>query len=144
MDAAPTDLGSHGNGGNEGNGVDERQPSEEARGSCGRDKGKGKMTEAQEAQEAAEEEVQKEREHKALEQRREEMMGWVAADLAAENKKIRDTQTAAASLAQTLSEMQELDATHPRFAQAGGRVPPVADRFGSGQRPGQAGVRGPE
>jgi hypothetical protein len=38
-----------------------------------------------EAQEAAEERKREEREHKALEQRREEVMSWLAAALAAEN-----------------------------------------------------------
>jgi hypothetical protein len=49
MDAAPTNLGSHACGGNRDQGGDERRPSEEgAGGSGGKDKGKGKMMEAQE------------------------------------------------------------------------------------------------
>jgi hypothetical protein len=114
MDAAATNLGSHGNDGNGGNGGDERRPGEEGAGGGGRkDKGKGKMTKAQEEEEELENE---ERERKALEQRREEVMSRVAANLAAEKEKIRSAEVLAAELAQALSEMEALDAAHPRFA----------------------------
>jgi hypothetical protein len=65
-----------------------------------------------EAQEETEERKREERECKTLEQRREEMMSRVAA----ENERIRESQTVAAGLAQALSEIEELDAAHPRFA----------------------------
>jgi hypothetical protein len=113
MDAAPANLGSNANNAGNGNGGDERRPGEEgAGGSGGKDKGKGKMTEAQEEDEERERE---ERARKALEQRREEVMSRLAADLAAEQENIRDPQMAAASLVQTLSELQELDAADPQF-----------------------------
>jgi hypothetical protein len=60
----------------------------------------GKMTEAQEE---AKEYEQKEQDRKALEQCCEEVMSWVAANLAAEKEKIRDTEVVAAGLAQVLS-----------------------------------------
>jgi seryl-tRNA synthetase len=108
------DLGSNANNTGEGNGGDERRPSEEgAGGSRGKDKGKGKMTEAQEEDEERECE---ERARKVLEQRREEIMSQVASALAAENKTVRNAQAAIANLTQALSEMQQLDAAHPRFA----------------------------
>ncbi|KAJ7802977.1 hypothetical protein B0H13DRAFT_2389286 [Mycena leptocephala] len=89
MDAAPANLGSNTNNAGEGNGGDERQPSEEgAGGSRGKDKGKGKMMEAQEEDEERERE---ERERKALEQRREEVMSQVEAALAAETETVRNT-----------------------------------------------------
>jgi hypothetical protein len=114
MDAAPANLGSNANNAGEGNGGDERRPSEEgAGGSRGKDKGKGKMTEAQEEEEERERE---ERACKALEQRCEEVMSQVAANLTAEKEKIRSAEVLAAELAQALSEMEALDATHPRFA----------------------------
>jgi hypothetical protein len=85
MDAAATNLGTLRNGGHNGNGGDERRPSEEgARGSGGKDKGKGKMTEAQEE---AKEHEQKEQDRKALEQHHEEAMSQVTADLVAKNEK---------------------------------------------------------
>jgi hypothetical protein len=109
-----TNLGSHGNNDNRGDGGDERQPGDEGTGGSGRkDKGKGKMMEVQEV---AEEHEREEREHKALEQCWEEVMGWVAAALAAENERVRDTQPAIANLTQALSEMEELDTAHPHFA----------------------------
>jgi hypothetical protein len=114
MDAAPTNLGTNANNAGDGNGGDERRPGEEGAGGSGRkDKGKGKMTEAQEEEEERENE---ERERKALEQRREEVMSRVAANLAAEKEKIRSAEVLAAELAQALSEMEALDAAHPRFA----------------------------
>jgi hypothetical protein len=114
MDAAPANLGSNAYNAGEGNGGDERRPSEEgARGSGGKDKGKGKMTEAQEEDEERERE---ERERKALEQRCEEVMSRVEAALAAETETVRNSQAAIANLTQALSEMRELDAAHLRFA----------------------------
>jgi hypothetical protein len=71
------------------------------------------MTQAQEEDEERERE---ERERKALEQRREEVMSWVEAALAAETETVRNSQAAIANLTQALSEMRELDAAHPRFA----------------------------
>jgi hypothetical protein len=70
------------------------------------------MTEVQEEAEECEHEEQA---CKVLEQHWEEVMSWLVADLAAEQEKIWDAQTAAASLAQTLSELQELDAVDPCF-----------------------------
>jgi hypothetical protein len=114
MDAAPTNIGSNTNNTGEGNGGDERRPSEEgAGGSGGKDKGKGKMTEAQEEDKERECE---ERARKVLEQRCEEIMGRVASALAAENEMVRNVQAAIANLTQALSEMQQLDAAYPRFA----------------------------
>jgi hypothetical protein len=120
---------------------DERRPGEEGAGGSGRkNKGKGKMTDAQKA---AEEREREERERKALEQRRKEVMGRVATMLAAENEKIRDAQMAATSLTQVLSEMEELDTVHPRFAWE--ITPePVADRFRTSQRRGRSSLRGTE
>jgi hypothetical protein len=116
MDAAPANLGSNANDAGEGNSGNERWPGEDgARGSGGKDKGKGKMTEAQEEDEERERE---ERARKALEQRREEVMSWVEAALAAETETVRNLQVAIANLTQALSEMRELDAAHPRFARA--------------------------
>jgi hypothetical protein len=43
-------------------------------------------------------------------------MGQVAAALAAQNERVRDAQAAVANLTQALSEMQELNTVHPRFA----------------------------
>jgi hypothetical protein len=109
MDAAATNLGSHGNDRNEGHGGDERRPSEEgAGGSGGKDKGKGKRTEAQEE---AEKHERKEWDQKALEQCCEEVISRVAA----EKEKIRDTEVVTAGLAKALSEMEELDAMDPWF-----------------------------
>jgi hypothetical protein len=71
------------------------------------------MTQAQEEDEERENE---ERERKALEQRREEVMSRVESALAAENETVRNSQANIANLTQALSEMQELDAAHPRFA----------------------------
>jgi hypothetical protein len=71
------------------------------------------MTEAQEEEEECENE---ERERKALEQRREEVMSRVESALAAENETVRNSQANITNLTQALSEMQELDAAHPRFA----------------------------
>jgi hypothetical protein len=114
MDAAPANLGTNANDAGKGNGGDERRPSEEgAGGSRRKDKGKGKMTQAQEEDEEHENE---ERARKALEQRRKEVMSRVAANLAAEKEKIRSAEVLAAELAQALSEMEALDAAHPRFA----------------------------
>jgi hypothetical protein len=70
----------------------------------------GKMTEAQEE---AEEWEQKEQDWKALEQRCEEVMSQVAANLVAEKEKIRDAEVVATELAQALSEMETLDAMDP-------------------------------
>jgi hypothetical protein len=69
-----------------------------------------------EAQEVAEERGCEERAHKALEQRQEEVMGRMAANLAAEREKIRSSEVLATEMAQVLSEMEELDAADPRFA----------------------------
>jgi hypothetical protein len=110
MDATTTNLGSHGNDENGGNGGDERWPSEEGAGeSGGKDKGKGKMTEAQEEAEECERE---ERACKALKQHWEEVMSWVAA----EKEKIWDAEVVATGLAQALSEMEVLDTADPHFA----------------------------
>jgi hypothetical protein len=65
-----------------------------------------------EAQDEAEKREREERERKAFKQCWEEVMSWVAA----ENEKIQESQTFAVGLAQALSEMEELDAAHPRFA----------------------------
>jgi hypothetical protein len=46
-----------------------------------------------------------------LKQRREEVMGRVAA----ENERVRDAQAAVVNLTQVLSEMEELNAAHPCF-----------------------------
>jgi hypothetical protein len=106
IDAAPANLGSNANDAGKGSGGDERQPSEDGDGGSSRkDKGKGKMTEAQEVVE----------ERKALEQHCEEVMSRVAANLAAEREKIRSSEVLAAEMAQALSEMQELNAADPRF-----------------------------
>jgi hypothetical protein len=114
MDAAPTNLGTNANNAGDGNGGDERRPGEEgARGSGRKDKGKGKMMEAQEEEE---ERKNEERERKALEQRCEEVMSRVESALAAENETVRNSQANIANLTQALSEMQELDAAHLRFA----------------------------
>jgi hypothetical protein len=114
MDAAPANLGTNANNAGDGNGGDERQPGAEgAGGSGGKDKGKGKMMQAQEEEEERENE---ERARKALEQRCEEVMSQVAANLAAEKEKIRSTEVLAAELAQALSKMEALNAAHPRFA----------------------------
>jgi hypothetical protein len=78
--------------------------------------------------------VEKEREHKALEQRRKEVMSRVVAKLVAENKKIQDAQSVATGLAQALSEMEELNAVDPGNFTWTSQVPPVTDRFGSGWR----------
>jgi hypothetical protein len=105
-----TNLRSHGNNDNGGNGGEERRPREEGPGGSGRkNKGKGKMTEEHEWEE---------RDRKALEQHREEVMGRVAAALAAENETVQNAQAAIANLTQVLSEMEDLDTAHPRFAQA--------------------------
>jgi hypothetical protein len=69
-----------------------------------------------EAQEEDEEREREDRARKALEQCREEVMSRVASALAAENETVRNAQAAIANLTQALSEMQELDAAHPRFA----------------------------
>jgi hypothetical protein len=109
MDATPTNIGSNTNDAGKGNGGDERRPGDKgARGSGGKDKGKGKMTKAQEEEE--------EHARKALEQRCEEVMSRVAANLAAEKEKIRSAKILATELVQALSEMEALDAAHPRFA----------------------------
>jgi hypothetical protein len=43
-------------------------------------------------------------------------MGRVASALVAKNETVRNAQAAIANLTQALSEMQQLDAAHPRFA----------------------------
>jgi tetratricopeptide (TPR) repeat protein len=73
------------------------------------------MTQAQEEDKERERE---ERARKALEQRCEEVLSRVAANLAAEKEKIRTAEVLAAELAQALSEMEALDAADPCFAQA--------------------------